>query len=188
MKTALLIHGYNGIPRIFSYFKAKLEELGYKVIIPSLPIQQEISYTRWAKQLNELNLPPEVSLLIAHSVGNEFMIRYSAQSRLRIELYIGLAGFVKSFIHDGRDDLNGVISKMQCSEQEIKRFKELTLERYAIYSDDDHIVPYEILQNFPTKISATPIMIPHIGHMGKKSNLEELPKVIELVKAVNSRP
>ncbi len=111
MKTALLIHGYNGIPKIFDYFKSELEKLGYEVIMSALPTQQNISYDSWKNELNNLQIPSEISLLIAHSIGNEFMIRYCAERGLKAEVYIGLAGFVESFTHEGRDDLNNVIAK-----------------------------------------------------------------------------
>lgn len=182
MKIALLIHGYNGIPEIFKYFRNELEVIGYKVIMPSLPTRQEISFSNWESELNKMSLPTEIPLLIAHSIGNEFMVRYCAKHGLNIRLYVGLAGFVKSFTHDGRNDLNEVVAKMQCTAQEIDKFRELAVLRYALYSDDDHIVPYDILQNFPEEISAKSIIIPGIGHMGKKSGLAELPEVIKIVK------
>lgn len=182
MKTTLLIHGYNGIPKIFDYFKAELEKLNYNVIMPGLPSQEKISFGTWEERLRTLDLPTEITALIAHSIGNEFMIRYCAKNHLRIRTYIGLAGFVESFTHEGRDDLNAVIVNMQCTKSDIDEFISLTSRRYAIYSNDDHIVPYGILENFPVTISAEPILIPHIGHMGKKSGLEQLPEVIKLIK------
>ncbi len=182
MQTALLIHGYNGIPKIFEYCQTELQKLNYKVIMPSLPIQRKISFTRWEAELANLPIPPKVSVVIAHSIGNEFMIRYSAKHHLEIDTYIGLAGFVESFVHDDREDLNKVVAKMQCTRAEINRFKDLSKKRYAIYSDNDHIVPFDILRNFPVAISAAPILIPNIGHMGSKSGLTELPEVIELIK------
>ncbi len=182
MKTALLIHGYNGTPKIFQYFQNKLEKMNYQVVMPSLPTQQSISFDRWESELRKLKIPANISILIAHSVGNEFMIRYCAKHNTEVELYVGLAGFVESFTHDNRDDLNKVIAKMQCSEQDINKFKELAAIRYAIYSNNDHIVPYDILQNFPKKILAKSVMIPNIGHMGKKSGLEKLPNVIDIIK------
>lgn len=182
MKAALLIHGYNGIPKIFDYFKSELEKLDYNVIMPSLPVRSEISFDCWESKLNELTIPLGNLLLIAHSVGNEFMIRYCAKYDIKIKTYIGLAGFVESFVHESRDDLNKVIANMQCTEQEISKFKKLSDKRYAIYSNNDHIVPYDILKNFSVKIAASPIMIPDIGHMGSKSGLVRLTEVIKLVK------
>ncbi len=54
-------------------------------------------------------------------------------------------------------------------------------KRYCIYSDTDHIVPREILEKHIKNIDATGYMIPNIGHMGKKSNLQTIPKVIEII-------
>ena len=77
---------------------------------------------------------------------------------------------------------------MQCSKQEITKFKTLVPSSATqFFSNDDHIVPYDILQKFPQQTDATPIMIPSIGHMGKKSGLEQLPEVIELVKVIRRR-
>lgn len=45
----------------------------------------------------------------------------------------------------------------------------------------EKIVPFEILQAYPKSINATSILIEDIGHMGKKSGLEEIPKAIELI-------
>ena len=39
----------------------------------------------------------------------------------------------------------------------------------------------EILESYCADINAKPILIRDIGHMGKKSGLETLPKVIELI-------
>lgn len=43
MKNVLLIHGFNGIPKIFDYFKEELEKKDYSVIIPNFPIREEIT-------------------------------------------------------------------------------------------------------------------------------------------------
>lgn len=34
MKNVILIHGYNGIPKIYKYFEEKLKERDYNVIAP----------------------------------------------------------------------------------------------------------------------------------------------------------
>ena len=54
-------------------------------------------------------------------------------------------------------------------------------EKYSIYSDDDHIVPFNLLEKYCKDIQSKPILIKSIGHMGKKSGLETLPEVIELI-------
>ena len=48
-KNILLIHGFNGIPKIFYYFQKELEEQGYKVIIPNFPVREEININTYFK-------------------------------------------------------------------------------------------------------------------------------------------
>lgn len=43
MKNILLIHGFNGIPKIFKYFKEELDKLDYNVIIPDFPVRENIT-------------------------------------------------------------------------------------------------------------------------------------------------
>ena len=49
MKNVLLIHGFNGIPKIFEYFKEELEKNDYNVIIPEFPVREEISVEGYFK-------------------------------------------------------------------------------------------------------------------------------------------
>jgi len=43
MKNILLVHGFNGIPKIFLYFEEELKEKGYNVIIPDFPTKADIT-------------------------------------------------------------------------------------------------------------------------------------------------
>ena len=43
MKNVMLIHGFNGVPKIYTYFKEKLEEEGYNIIIPEFPTKTNIT-------------------------------------------------------------------------------------------------------------------------------------------------
>ena len=43
MKNVLLVHGFNGVPQIFNYFKKELENLGYNVLMPEFPVREEIT-------------------------------------------------------------------------------------------------------------------------------------------------
>ena len=49
MKNVILVHGYNGIPPIFSYFKDELEKREYNVIIPEFPIRTDITIDGYIK-------------------------------------------------------------------------------------------------------------------------------------------
>lgn len=182
MKNVLLIHGFNGIPKIFNYFKKELENRGYKVIIPDFPIRDEITVEGYYKVFdNYKDIFNSDLIVVAHSIGNPMFIQYISKNNYAIGKYISLAGFSKYFFNEGKDVLNEKIKLAVLNEKEIQDAKTLISERYSIYSKDDHIVPYEVLKLFSEEIKSIPLSIDGIGHMGKKSGLEELPEVVEII-------
>ena len=182
MKTVLLVHGYNGVPKIFNYFKETLEKQGYNVIIPVFPTKTDITIDGYFKVFDEYkNYYNDELIVIAHSIGNPMFIKYISKNNFNVGLYISLAGFARAFINEGRDDLNSVIAPTIITHEEQSNFKNLVNSKYSIYSNNDHIVPFEILDEFPKVINSKPLLIENIGHMGSKSGLEELPEVIDII-------
>ena len=186
MKNIILIHGYNGIPKIYTWLEENLTKKGFNVVIPNLPPREGAIYNDWKNIISRYNdFFNEETIIIGHSIGNGCLIKYLVEYNIKVNLYIGLAGFDKYFEHDGRDDLNRAVKEFIANNEEIEKFKFLTNYRYDIYSDNDHIVPYEILKNYPLDINAKEIFIKGIGHMGKKSGLEEIPEVIDIIEKYN---
>lgn len=182
MQNVLLIHGYNGIPKIYEWLKKELNKKGYSVIVPEFPPQEGVKYDIWKTILNDYKkFINEETIIVAHSIGNEFIIKYLTENNLKVDLYIGLAGFADVFEHDGREELNRAVKEFLINRNEIDSFSKLTNKRFAIYSDNDHIVPFEVLEQYPKTINATPFLIKGIGHMGKKSGLETIPEVLEII-------
>ena len=182
-KNVLLIHGYNGIPKIYEWLEQELEKLGYNVIVPKFEPREGVTYENWKKVLNNYKkYINEESIIVAHSIGNEFIIKYFNENDLEAKLYISLAGFSKYFEWEDKQDLNRACREFLVTESELKNFRNRCKKKYSIYSDNDHIVPFNILQEYPKNIAAIPILIENIGHMGKKSGLEEIPRVIEIIK------
>ena len=178
----ILVHGYNGIPKIFEYFRDELAKRGYEVIAPSFPTQTDITKESYFEVFDAYKDDfTDATAVVAHSVGNILLVKYLCENNLKVGKYISLAGFGKPFEVDSRDDLNGVIKPLTLSTEEKEQVKNLINYRYAIYSDDDHIVPFQVLKQYVEDISAEDHFIPGIGHMGRKSGLEKLPEVVELI-------
>lgn len=182
MKNVILIHGYNGIPKIYNWLENELKNKGYKVIIPEFPTREEVIYSKWKNIMDNYkqNLNKD-TIVIAHSIGNEFLIKYICENDLEIDLYISLAGFAKKFECENRDDLNRALKEFLVNDKEKTKFKESINVRYSIYSDNDHIIPFEVLEQYAEDIDSTPILIKGIGHMGNKSGLEKIPEVLEII-------
>ena len=180
--NVLLIHGFNGIPKIFEFFKAELEKKGYNVILPKFPIKEEITVEGYFKVFDTYKeYFNEELIVIAHSIGNPMFIKYISKYSYKIGKYISLAGFAEAFYSEGKDVLNEKLKLTVLDNKEKEDAKKLINERYSIYSDNDHIVPFNILDSYSADIDSKPILIKGIGHMGQKSGLESLPQVIDLI-------
>lgn len=182
IKNIMLIHGFNGIPKIFYYFKKELETQGYNVIIPEFPIREEININAYFNILDMYKkIINEDLIVIAHSLGNSMFVKYICKNNIKVGLYISLAGFAEVFCVEGKNVLNKVIEPLSINSEEKNKIINLISEKYSIYSDNDHIVPFKILKEYSLAINSKPIFISGIGHMGKKSGLESLPQVVEII-------
>lgn len=182
MDTILLIHGFNGISKIFNYFKEELENRGYNVIIPNFPVREEITVESYFEVFDKYkDLFNESLVVVAHSIGNPIFIKYISENNYKIGKYISLAGFSEAYYNEGKNILNEKVKLTVLTNKEKEDAINLISERYSIYSDNDHIVPFDLLKSYCTDINSKSILIKGIGHMGKKSGLEELPEVINLI-------
>ena len=182
MKNVMLVHGFNGIPKIFEYFKKELEQRGYNVLMPDFPVREEITVEGYYEVFDKYrDIFNSNLIVVAHSIGNPMFIKYTSKNNYSIGKYISLAGFSKDFFNEGKEVLNEKVKLAVLSDKEIQDTKTLISDKYSIYSKDDHIVPYEILEKFSKEINSVPISIDKIGHMGKKSGLETLPEVIDII-------
>lgn len=182
MKNVLLIHGFNGIQKIFQYFKEELEKSDYNVIMPEFPVREEITVEGYFEILDKYKeIFNENLIVVAHSIGNPMFIKYISKNGLKVGKYISLAGFSKDFFNEGKDVLNEKVKLTILTDKELNDAKTMINEKYSIYSDSDHLVPFELLEQYCKDINSVAIPMKDIGHMGKKSGLEKLPKVIELI-------
>lgn len=180
-----LVHGYNGVPKIFNYFKDTLEKEGYKVVMPSFPTQTDITIDGYFEVFDQYKeYLGSNTVIIAHSIGNIMALKYLFKNDINILGYVSLAGFGEPFINEGRDDLNSIIAPLCLTNEELAKIPNLIGKAYSIYSDDDHIVPFNVLKKYPVIIGAKDCFISGIGHMGSKSGLEELPEVIDIVNRI----
>lgn len=157
--------------------------MGYNVIMSNFPVREEITIDGYFEVFDkDKTIFNEDLIVIAHSIGNAMLIKYLSNNKFKTFKYISLAGFSKEFYNDGKDVLNNKVKLANLSLNELNDAKTLINKRYSIYSDNDHIVPYELLKQFCENIDSIPMEIKSIGHMGKKSGLEKLPEVIEIIK------
>ena len=184
MKTAFILHGYNGdtTSTFGPSLKNFLEKKGYNVIMPNFPIRLEASFDNWSEVLdNYKDLFNESTIVVAHSIGNPFFIKYLSNNKLNAYIYISVAGFGDLFKIDNREDLNNAFIDFSINDEYIKYLKENVKNRFSLYGDKDHIIPFNILENFPKKIESTPVFIKGIGHMGNRDKVSRLPQIEDII-------
>lgn len=182
MKNVLLIHGFNGIPKIFDYFKEELEKKDYSVIIPNFPIREEITVDSYFVILDKYkDIFNENLIVVAHSIGNPMFVKYISKNQFKVGKYISLTGFSKYFFTEGKDVLNEKVKLIILTDKELDDVKTLINEKYSIYSDSDHLVPFDLLEQYCKDIDSVSIPMKDIGHMGKRSGLVKLPKVLDII-------
>ena len=184
MKTAFIIHGFNG-DTTYTFgpsLKNFLEKKGYTVIMPNFPIRTEATYSKWANILNTfINYLNSETIVVAHSIGNPFFIKYLSENKLKINTYISVAGFCDLFTVPDREDLNNAFINFAVNNEEIEYFKNSICNKFSLYSDNDHVIPFTILKNFITKIESSPVFIKGVGHMGNRDKITRLPQIEEII-------
>lgn len=188
MKNAFILHGFNG-DTLYTFgpsLKDYLENIGYNVIAPSFPIRSEATYDKWSKILDEYKeYFNKDTIVVAHSIGNPFFIRYLSENKLEAKAYISVAGFCDLFKVDGREDLNKAFIDFKVNNDNISYLKENVPNRYSLYSDNDHVIPFDILESFINKLESKPVFIKGVGHMGNRDDVHRLIQIEEIIDSLN---
>ena len=79
MKTAFILHGFNG-DTTYTFgpsLKKFLEQKDYNVIMPNFPIRSEATFNGWSDILDKYKeYFNSETIVVAHSIGNPFFIQY----------------------------------------------------------------------------------------------------------------
>jgi predicted alpha/beta hydrolase family esterase len=184
MRNVILVPGFNGVSVIFRWFEKELNAKGYNVIITDCPLREEITWAGYEDALNKIKDKLDDSIIIAHSIGCAMSVKYVAESNTKPFAYISLAGFGHPFVTPERPDLDKAVAETEVLQDTGKKFAEIVPNRFSLFSNNDHVVPRELLEEFPQIIAAKAIEIPNVGHMGSKSGLEKFPEVTDIIESL----
>ena len=113
MKNVIIIHSYNGDTK--DSFAPSIENIckenNIDYYFPKFPIRSEATYESWEKVMDEYrdnNIINSDSIIISHSLGTQFIIKYLARNNIYIDKYISVAGFVN---FKGREDLENILKQ-----------------------------------------------------------------------------
>jgi hypothetical protein len=141
-RRVLIIHGWEATSKDnwFLEEKARLEKLGYEVVVPDMPNTLEPKKEEWVKVIRDFN-PDDNSILIGHSLGGTAILRYLEEASNRV----GKCIFVATPIRKPENDKYDVSLIYNFFEPEIdyKKIQKNCKEFVIINQINDPLVPLQ---------------------------------------------
>ncbi|MAG77949.1 hypothetical protein CL616_01140 [archaeon] len=185
MKKVFIVHGWEGFPKNhwFPGLKDKLEEKGFRVIIPAMPDPENPIIDVWVdylkSQVENLN---EDCYFIGHSIGCQAIMRYLEREEGKIGGLIFVAGFFNLPNLETEEDKK-IAEPWLTTLIDTDKIKEKTNNIVTIFSDNDGDVPLSDSKLFEERLNAKVIVEKEKGHFCEEDGVTELHVVLdELVK------
>lgn len=190
MKRVFIIHGWDGSPDepMLRWLRRQLEEKGYAVISPAMPIPDSPEMGVWNERLNRLiKNPDEKTYFIGHSIGCQAILRYI--EKLPPEIKIGGAVLIAPWINlkpEAFEDEEAEKIAKPWLETPIyfDKVKKHLKKIICIFSDNDPFVPLSDKDIFKEKLNSEIIVEHNKGHYDPDSKITNNPaalnKLIEI--------
>ena len=139
----VIIHGVYANPEEnwFPWLKKELEAQGYEVMVPKFPTPIGQSPESWLRVLSEIEGKiNEETVLIGHSLGAVFTLRYLEQAKKKIKAAYLVAGFFQP-LNSPYDEVNKPFLEKPFEWEKIISNSE---RFFVICSDDDQYIPLSI--------------------------------------------
>lgn len=180
-----ILHSLNGDTLDFwgVDVKEKMEDYNLKVFTPNFPIRTESTFDKFdiilSDYLNKGQLN-EKSIVIAHSIGNPYFVRFCNKHKFIPQAYISVAGTGETWKRERSDYIVEITKNAIPTNSDLNYIKEKVKTKYSFYSDEP--IPLEVLQNFAKKIGSQEKYLKGYSHFSGYDRIYKIPELIELLK------
>ena len=187
MKYIFINHGYMGsnVENWFPWLKNVVDDNKKLCIIPQYPIDMNKHfYDYWKKVLDvysELNYINSDTIMIGHSSGCAFTIKYLIEKKIKINKLILVSGFNNYYSSDESDFHNTVNKTFYVDDVELDKIKKLCREIICIYGDNDPYIPQSVFKDLATKLKAKEIIIHNGGHLNKEAGYDKFEQLLDYI-------
>lgn len=125
------------------------------------------------------------SVVIAHSISTNWLIKYISEFKININALISVGGALQLSPKElsNKDDYHYVIKQGSLpTSVEIDFAKNNIKNIYLYYSDNDRHSNSEMFEDFISKLNATPIFCKGYGHFSMRHNIKDLPNIEKILK------
>ncbi len=184
-KRAFIIHGWDGYPEEgwFPWLKQELEKIGFQVQVPAMPESAEPKIEVWVSHLTKaVGNVDENTFFVGHSIGCQTILRYLES--LPADKKVGGAVFVAGWftlMNLKTDEEKEVAKPWLETPINFEKVKQHTKKFFAIFSDNDDVVPLENKEKFEQKLEAKTIMENNKGHFSGGDGITELVSALDAI-------
>lgn len=184
-KRVFIVHGWDGYPNEgwFPWLKKELAERNFEVVVPAMPGPAEPKIEVWVSHLSKIvGYVDGNTFFVGHSIGCQTILRYL--ERLPALKKVGGAVFVAGWftLSDLETEEEKIIGKPWIETPiDFEKIERHTQNFFAIFSDDDEVVPISNKEIFEQKLGAKTIVEHGKGHFSGTDGVTELPAVLETI-------
>jgi hypothetical protein len=184
-KRVFIIHGWDGYPEEgwFPWLKQELEKKGFQVQVPAMPEPAEPKIKAWVSHLAKaVGDVDEKIFFVGHSIGCQAILRYLAS--LPADKKVGGAVFVAGWftLMNLQTEAEKEIAKPWLETPiDFEKVKQHTKKFFAIFSDNDEVVPLDNKELFEQRLGAKTTVRHQKGHFSGNDGVSELPSALESI-------
>lgn len=188
MKYIFINHGFMGsnVENWFPWLKNKIDDKNNQVIIPQYPIDEERHfYLYWKNVLDvykEFNYINSETIMIGHSSGCMFTIKYLIENNIKVNKLILVSGFNNYFSENEDEFHKEGNSSFYIDNESLIRVKDLCDEIICIYGYNDPYIPQEVFNDFALKLDAREVIVKDGGHLNKHAGYDTFEEILNYLK------
>lgn len=164
--------------------KETFEQKELDVIMPEFPIRAESKYEKFREILDfyyENGTLNNNSIVICHSIGNAYFIRYCEEKNFIPKSYIAVApGAVYEYPSNRTDYIVEVKKQAYVKKQALDYMKNIACDKYCLYSDEDDNNK-EKFTRFIDDTDSKGMYLKYYNHFDGYHNIYKIPELIALI-------
>ncbi len=183
-RTVAIVHGTKGNPQgnWFPWLKAELEKKSLRVCVPQMPTPEGQDLEAWLHVFEaEVGELDESSILIGHSVGAVFALRYLEQRERAIRAAFLVAGFTGAL---GLPEYDALNKSFVAAPFDWGAIRSNAADIFVLSGDRDPYVPQTHGEEISRELGIKLCTIEGGGHLNAEFGFSAFPQLLDLVTSV----
>ena len=188
-KNIFILHSLNGdtLSMWGKDIKDEFSQKGFNVIMPEFPIRADSKYEKFETILEKYIENGDLnsnSIVIAHSIGNAYFVRFCEEKNFVPNSYIAVApGAVYEYPSSRTDYIVEVKKQAYVKKKSLDYMKNIECEKYCLYSDEDD-KNIEKFTRFIDDTNSKGIYLKNYNHFDGYHDIYKVPELNELINSL----